>query len=98
MTGVPWKTKALFRRQKLQKALEKAIDWQQAVETKAELINGNTYFGPHKWIICLLGSDVYPVNDFISNHETQLKYSTNFQISFMALTDEPLDSENVKDY
>ena len=54
-----------FRRQKLQKALEKAIRWQQDIETQPIRINGNNYFGPHKWIICLLGSDAYTVDDFI---------------------------------
>ena len=90
--------RAVFRRQKLQQALEKAIQWQQAIETEQIRINRNTYFGPHKWIICLLGSDSYPVNDFISNHEWSLKYSTNLHISAIALSEVPLDSENVKDY
>ena len=90
--------RGVYRRQKFQEALEKAIQWQEAIETERIHINGKTYFGPHKWIICLLGSDVYPVDDFISNHEVLLKYSTNLNISAMALSEVPLDSENVKDY
>ena len=89
---------AVYRRQKFQEALVKAIQWQEAIETERICINGKTYFGPHKWIICLLGSDVYRVDDFISKYKTLLKYSTNLNISAMALSDAPLDSDNVKDY
>ena len=93
-----YQNRAIYRRQKFKKALKKAMQWQEAIGTERIRINGKTYFGPHKWIICLLGSDVYPVDDFIKEHGWFLKFSTNLNISAMALSEVPLDSENQKDY
>ena len=62
-------SRTFFRRQKFQQALEKAIQWQRAIENEHIRINNYNYLGPHKWIICLLGSDIYPVDNFISTHQ-----------------------------
>lgn len=50
---------------RLEKALEKALAWQANLEDTKEAVNNNVYVGPHKWIVCLIGSDVYTVGDFI---------------------------------
>ena len=49
----------------LEIALEKAYGWQQKIMDSAKKINGHTYFDPHKWIICLLGSDMFMVTNFM---------------------------------
>ena len=46
----------------------------------------------------MIGSDTYPVNDFIEENESRLKYSTNESISIMALSSEQKSSENIQDY
>ena len=61
-------------------------------------INGHTYYDPHKWIICLLGSDMFMVNNFMQQNEIQLKSSLNLSISIMAMSNEVLQDENVKEY
>ena len=45
----------------LQMALSKALEWQEGVEDMVVTKNGYSYVGPHKWIVCLIGSDVYSV-------------------------------------
>ena len=57
--------KQIFKRHKLEKALMKALSWQDKIDDVAKRINNHTYFGPHKWIVCLLGSDRYDVDNFI---------------------------------
>lgn len=49
-------------------------------------INGRTYVGPHKWIVCLLGDDVYAVNQFNLKHKEKLSRQQNMSISIMALS------------
>ena len=50
---------------RLEIALEKAMHWQMNnVENEKVEYNGHTYHGPHKWIVCLIGSDAYSVNTF----------------------------------
>ena len=51
---------------KLQHALQMALDWQDGIENTTELINGYQYVGPHKWIVCLIGSTEYTVQLFLA--------------------------------
>ena len=56
----------LTRQDRLEKALEKALDWQMTkVEDKKVVINNHPYYDPHKWIVCLIGSDIFPVSGFL---------------------------------
>ena len=55
-----------YGKDNLETALNKALAWQQAIENKTKLINNHTYFGPHKWIVCLIGSDEHKVGNFLS--------------------------------
>lgn len=50
---------------RLHKALDLALEWQNSVEDTRETVDNHVYYGPHKWIICLLGSDDYNVQNFI---------------------------------
>ena len=48
---------------RLELALEKALEWQNTlVQDYTTRINERDYIGPHKWVLCLLGSDIYAVN------------------------------------
>lgn len=48
---------------RLERALEQAYEWQNnLVPDEEKVVNGHSYVGPHKWIVCLLGDDVYAVN------------------------------------
>ena len=48
---------------RLERALEQAYEWQNnLVPDEEKVVNGKVYVGPHKWIVCLLGDDVYAVN------------------------------------
>ena len=50
---------------RLEIALEKALRWQTTLVDDTEVKqNGHTYTGPHKWIVCLIGSDAYSVGTF----------------------------------
>lgn len=52
----------------LERALQKAFDWQNTLVPDYErTVNGKVYVGPLKWIVCLLGDDAYPVNQFLMN-------------------------------
>ena len=83
---------------KLENALQKALEWQSTIEDETLLINDRCYFSPHKWIVCLLGSDNYYLQSFISDHKKLLKHSANLSISMMALTRKPLKHSNAHDY
>ena len=53
-------------------------------------VHGRKYIGPFKWIVCLLGNDIYPVNTFSLQHRHELQNSlTNLSISMMTLSAEP---------
>ena len=57
---------------RLEVALKKAMKWQTTlVEDTKTNHNGHTYYGPHKQIVCLIGSDIYSVNTFKSQYERQ---------------------------
>lgn len=48
---------------RLERALEQAYEWQNnLVPDEEKVVNGKVYVGPHKWIVCILGDDVYAVN------------------------------------
>ena len=91
------------KQKRLEKALERALTWQSTVEDKTQVVNGNVYVGPHKWIVCLIGSDAYTVQDFILNHYDSFKKKEsdnklkNLSISMMGLSGEPL-KVHVQDY
>ena len=62
-------------------------------------VNGKIYVGPHKWIVCLLGDDVYAVNQFRLNNRDRLVRSQNVSISIMTLSAEPKSKDyHSKDY
>ena len=65
--------KTRSRRKKLELALQKASDWLDAIEDTPEKINEHIYFGPHKWIVCLLGSSIYTVRNYIDDNKNKLK-------------------------
>ena len=91
------------KQKRLEKALEKALSWQSLVEDSRKVVNNNVYIGPHKWIVCLIGSDAYTVQDFILNHYDSFKKKNNdnklknLSISLMGLSGEPL-KVHVQDY
>ena len=39
------------------------------VNDECKIVNEHNYYGPHKWIVCLIGSDTYKVNDFLFANE-----------------------------
>ena len=49
------------KQKRLEKALEKAFQWQDKIEDKKIKVNDKAYIGPHKWIVCLIGGDCYTV-------------------------------------
>ena len=57
-------TDAAKKKIRLELALEKAYEWQNSskVDNYSVEKHGRTYYGPHKWIICLLGDDIYSIN------------------------------------
>ena len=58
---------------RLESALEKAYEWQNTLVPNFEVTtHKNVYIGPHKWIICLLGDDVYSINQFRLKHQDRL--------------------------
>ena len=62
-------------------------------------VNGRAYVGPHKWIICILGDDVYAVNQFKLNHRERLLRQQNVSISIMTMSAEVKDKKlHSKDY
>ena len=77
--------------------MEKALAWQMNLEDTKETVNNHVYKGPHKWIVCLIGSDSYTVNDFILKHKQSIKNKTNLSISILGLSGDPLEM-HTKDY
>ena len=76
---------------RLERALDKALDWQNRLEDKVEYHNNHAYYGPHKWIVCLIGSDSYSVQDFILKNKHALLKKPNLNISIMGLSSEPFE-------
>ena len=83
---------------RLEIALEKALEWQiKLVEDTPVTINNKTYVGPHKWIVCLIGSDIYMVNDLLTRHQHTIRKRPNLSISVLGLSSKPLKS-HIKHY
>lgn len=79
-------------RNRLQTALQTALDWQtMKVDDSAETINDYVYVGPHKWIVCLIGSNGCVPNTFMSSNESVLNNMPNLSISVMCLTETPVE-------
>ena len=85
---------------RLERALEKAYEWQNTLVANTETeVHGKVYVGPHKWIVCLLGDDVYSINQFRLNNRDRLSKQQNVSISIMTLSAEPKNSRyRSKDY
>jgi len=81
---------------RLSSALVQAFEWQSSkiVDDKV-VVRNHVYYGPHKWIICLLGSDDFNVKDFIVSHEKKInttnKEKNNLTISILALSNQELN-------
>ena len=59
--------------------------------------NGYNYVGPHKWIVCLIGSSAYSVQLFLTEKKQELTYIPNLSISVVALSETPL-TYRLRDY
>ena len=75
---------------RLEIALQKALYWQsnRVEDTKVE-VNGHVYYRPHKRIVCIIGSDIFPVGNFLNEYKSHLKSQENLSISMMGLSCEP---------
>lgn len=87
---------------KLHKALVQALEWQQSIEdTKVIKENNRVFYGPHKWIICMLGSDDYTVRAFIRDNQSDIiknsKEKSNLSISILGLSGQQFKM-HVEDY
>ena len=60
--------------------------------------NGLEYSGPHKYIVCILGSESYSAMNFEYTNKDKIKSTKNLSISIMTLSTNRLYSSNVKDY
>ena len=74
------------KQKRLEKALEKAFQWQDKIEDKKIKVNDKSYVGPHKWIVCLIGGDCYTVQDFYMRYENSLQRRPNLSISILGLS------------
>ena len=90
--------RATFEWEQLEIALQKALAWLSNIDDTTEVVNDHIYFGPHKWIVCLLGSRIYTMRNFIDQNESMVKYSANLSISIMTLSEDPLEEEDVNEY
>ena len=68
------------------------------VENQEFTVGNRTYYGPHKWIIAVLGSDNYSVTNFKMQNKESLKGHKNLNISVLSYSPYPNASHNVKDY
>ena len=77
-----------IRKRRLEKALFLALDWQRTlVDEHQVIINKNNYYGPHKWIICLLGQGNYFVKQFLNDKGEYLCKQDYLSISVLGLSD-----------
>ena len=74
------------KQKRLEKALEKAYQWQDKIEDKKMKVNDKTYVGPHKWIVCLIGGDCYTVEDFRTKYKNSLQRRPNLSISILGMS------------
>ena len=85
------------KQKRLEKALEKALAWQNMIEDKITKINDRVFIGPHKWIVCLIGGDCYTVEDFSMKYSRTLQRKTNLSISILGLSVDAL-SQHTNQY
>ena len=75
------------------------MDWQtQKVDDFAELINDNVYVGPHKWIVCLVGSNNCVPSTFMTSNESIFNNMPNLSISVMCLSEIPVEKRFAEGY
>ena len=75
------------------------MDWQtEIVDNYAETINDHVYVGPHKWIVCLIGSNGCATGTFMSSNESVFRNMPNLSISVMCLSERPIARRLAYDY
>ena len=75
---------------RLENALDIAYQWQtQNVGETVTDKKGKRYYGPHKWIVCLLNKKDYKVKNFIAKHKKDFTNQPNLSILIMSLTQSP---------
>ena len=62
------------------------MKWQETIPDTEITVRGQTYIKPHKWIVCLIGQDVYSLTNFIENNSKTIKMQKNLNISVMGLS------------
>ena len=64
------------------------------MQNESVTVNDNEYIGPHKHIVCLCGSDLYSLKNFLKEHKANLTTGMpNLSISILALTSRPKKTE-----
>ena len=51
------------------------------------MVNKNNYYGPHRWIICLLGQGNWFVKQFLNDKGDYLRKQDHLSISVLGLSD-----------
>lgn len=84
------------KQKRLETVLKEAMRWQEEIQDKEvrKQSHGHAYLKPHKWIVCLIGSDAYSVKDFITAHGAKVREKKNLNISILGLSGEPFDMEH----
>ena len=62
--------------------------WQNNVQNSILKVRGidAEFIKPHKWIVCMIGSDVYTVADCVSTYRETIERQPNLNISIMSLS------------
>ena len=76
-----------------------ALEWQRSLATQTTVVNGTTYFGPHKWIICLVSRGNYHIKQFLKDNpaaateiEQAIRQNSGLANSLMAVPGSESDS------
>jgi hypothetical protein len=73
-----------------------ALEWQRTLSSQRTVVNGITYYGPHKWIICLVGNGNYHIKQFLKDNGDQLRKQDQLSISVLGLSDLPFSQNEVQ--
>ena len=73
------------------------MEWQTTVQDSATEHNNHMYVGPHKHIVCLIGSCDYSASHFMTDYAEKVRKSQNLNISIMGLSSNPF-TDHTNDY
>ena len=73
------------------------MEWQSSIQDTQIIKNNHNYIGPHKHIVCLVGSCEFSINQFVNEFGDKMKKQPNLSLSILGLSSDEM-TEHIEAY